>query len=214
MESIGGQLVQINFEPFAETARLLYTSAFMAERYAGIRAFVEGKVGLSSCAYHCMGLGHFKSWPPEARAPLQQHVLQGGGSSKEAVAVDPRLQRVTAAIMSGALGYRAVDVFDAFKRLDELKCQAELEMSKIDVLLVPTAAYHYTIAGTCANPPCVLCISNDAEGLLPSVPRSQVLCLVGCRTGAAPSIPSQSVWRQEAGQVVQGAPSSSCQEHL
>ena len=49
MQAIGGQPVQIRFEPFAETARLLYTTAFMAERYAGIRAFVEGKVGLSSC---------------------------------------------------------------------------------------------------------------------------------------------------------------------
>ena len=45
MQAIGGQLVQISFEPFAETARLLYTSAFMAERYAGIRTFLEGKVG-------------------------------------------------------------------------------------------------------------------------------------------------------------------------
>ena len=44
MQAIGGQLVQIRFEPFAETARLLYTSAFMAERYAGIRTFLEGKV--------------------------------------------------------------------------------------------------------------------------------------------------------------------------
>ena len=77
--------------------------------------------------------------------------MQGGGSSKEALAVDPRLQRVTAAIMFGALGYTAVDVSDAFKRLDELKCQAELEMDKIDVLLVPTAAHHYTIAGACSQ---------------------------------------------------------------
>ena len=53
--------------------------------------------------------------------------------------------------MSGAVGYRAVDVFDAFKRLDELKCQAELQMESIDVLLVPTAAHHYTIAGACPN---------------------------------------------------------------
>ena len=45
MQEIGGQLVHISFEPFAETARLLYTSAFMAERYAGIRNFIEGKVG-------------------------------------------------------------------------------------------------------------------------------------------------------------------------
>ncbi|CAK0786092.1 hypothetical protein CVIRNUC_009305 [Coccomyxa viridis] len=112
MQAIGGQLVQIRFEPFAETARLLYTSAFMAERYAGIRTFLEGK----------------------------------GESSKESVGVDPRLQRVTAAIMSGALAYSAVDVFDALTRLNDLKRQAELEMDKIDMLLVPTSACHYSIA--------------------------------------------------------------------
>ncbi len=45
MQAVGGQLKEIDFEPFAETARLLYTSAFMAERYKCIRAFMEGKVG-------------------------------------------------------------------------------------------------------------------------------------------------------------------------
>lgn len=61
--------------------------------------------------------------------------------------MDPRLQRVTAAIMSGALAYSAVNVFDALTKLNTLKRQAELEMDKIDILLVPTAACHYTIAG-------------------------------------------------------------------
>ncbi len=67
--------------------------------------------------------------------------------------MDPRLQRVTAAIMSGAVGYSAVDVFEAFTRLNELKCRAELQMDKIDILLVPTAAYHYTIKGACSHMP-------------------------------------------------------------
>ena len=67
------------------------------------------------------------------------------------MAKDPRLQRVTAAIISGALTYSAVDVFDALTRLNDLKCQAELEMDKIDILLVPTAACHYSIAGWCSH---------------------------------------------------------------
>ena len=78
-------------------------------------------------------------------------VLQGERTSKESVAVDPRLQRVTAAIMSGALAYSAVDVFDAFTRLNDLTRQAELEMDQIDILLVPTAACHYSIAGGCSR---------------------------------------------------------------
>ena len=41
MQSIGGQLIQVDFEPFVQTARLLYESAFVAERYSGIRSFLE-----------------------------------------------------------------------------------------------------------------------------------------------------------------------------
>ena len=31
----------VDFEAFAATADLLYTSAFLAERYSGVRAFLE-----------------------------------------------------------------------------------------------------------------------------------------------------------------------------
>ena len=41
LEALGGQRVPINFEPMAEVARLLYESAFIAERYSGIRSFLE-----------------------------------------------------------------------------------------------------------------------------------------------------------------------------
>ena len=33
--------MDIDFSPFATTAKLLYESAFVAERYSGIRAFMD-----------------------------------------------------------------------------------------------------------------------------------------------------------------------------
>ncbi len=41
LEDLGGVQVPIDFAPFAEVARLLYESAFIAERYSGIREFLE-----------------------------------------------------------------------------------------------------------------------------------------------------------------------------
>ena len=41
----GGVPVVIDFSSFAKAAGMLYTSAFLAERYAGIRSFLESKVG-------------------------------------------------------------------------------------------------------------------------------------------------------------------------
>lgn len=41
LEELGGVPVPIDFEPFATVAGLLYTSAFLAERYSGVRAFLE-----------------------------------------------------------------------------------------------------------------------------------------------------------------------------
>lgn len=45
LQQQGGQQVEIDFSPFAATAKLLYESAFVAERYSGIRGFLDdGKV--------------------------------------------------------------------------------------------------------------------------------------------------------------------------
>ena len=43
LESLGGKAVEIDFEPFLETARLLYEGPWVAERYAAIRDFFETK---------------------------------------------------------------------------------------------------------------------------------------------------------------------------
>ncbi|RKP48718.1 allophanate hydrolase [Pararobbsia silviterrae] len=39
--SLGAQIVEVDFEPLLETARLLYGGPFVAERHAGIRAFFD-----------------------------------------------------------------------------------------------------------------------------------------------------------------------------
>lgn len=41
MQELGGELTRVDFAPFCEVAALLYSSAFVAERYAGIKAFLE-----------------------------------------------------------------------------------------------------------------------------------------------------------------------------
>lgn len=43
MESLNGELVSVDFTPFCDIAQLLYNSAFVAERYAGIRGFINSK---------------------------------------------------------------------------------------------------------------------------------------------------------------------------
>ncbi|MHB8455700.1 MAG: allophanate hydrolase [Acidiferrobacterales bacterium] len=41
LQMLGGERVEIDFEPFLEAARLLYEGPWLAERYAGIRDFLE-----------------------------------------------------------------------------------------------------------------------------------------------------------------------------
>jgi allophanate hydrolase len=78
LESVGGQRVEVDFSPFAEAAALLYQSSFVAERYSGIRAFLDKPAGGSS------------QQPEDALR--QQRTLNG----------DQRLLPVTRAIISGA----------------------------------------------------------------------------------------------------------------
>ena len=78
LESVGGQRVEVDFSPFAEAAALLYQSSFVAERYSGIRAFLDKPAGGSA------------QQPEDALQ--QQRVLNG----------DQRLLPVTRAIISGA----------------------------------------------------------------------------------------------------------------
>jgi allophanate hydrolase len=60
----GGVRVEIDFQPFLETARLLYQGPWVAERYVAIREFIEQK--------------------PQALHPVTRQIIQGGKELKAA----------------------------------------------------------------------------------------------------------------------------------
>lgn len=80
LESVGGQRVEVDFSPFAEAAALLYQSSFVAERYSGIRAFLDKPSGGPAA---------------QPEAALQQ---------QRSLNADQRLLPVTRAIISGSGG--------------------------------------------------------------------------------------------------------------
>lgn len=44
LKSIGGEMVaDFDFKPFADVAVMLYGNSFVAERYSGIRSFLEAR---------------------------------------------------------------------------------------------------------------------------------------------------------------------------
>ena len=83
--------------------------------------------------------------------------MQKGAPTEASVKADARMERVTAAIMAGALRYAAADVYDAFATLNDLKGRARVELAKVDFLLVPSAAHHYTVQGKA--PPPISCFN-------------------------------------------------------
>ena len=59
-QHLGAHIVEIDFAPFLETARLLYEGPWVAERYAAIRSFVEKR--------------------PDALHPVTRQIIEGGKS--------------------------------------------------------------------------------------------------------------------------------------
>jgi allophanate hydrolase len=105
---LGCQIVALPFEDFHAVADLLYRGAFVAERYAGIREFVE---------------------------------------TNEAA-----LHPVTRAIICGASRLSAVDAFESIYALRALQARIEPLLASVDLLCVPTAPTHYTLAEIAAEP--------------------------------------------------------------
>lgn len=114
LEAIGGTKVDVDFEPFKDIALLLYEGAFVAERYQGIRGFLE------------------------------QDQKCDTGSVLD-VSNDERMVLITRKIIANTKQYSSADVFESMEKLDALKALARKELDKIDVLVVPTAAYNYTV---------------------------------------------------------------------
>ena len=78
LKASGGQQVNIDFTPFAAVAALLYQSSFVAERYSGLRTFLDGG-------------SEGRAAGPEAALQQQRSLLN-----------DDRLLPVTRTIIAGA----------------------------------------------------------------------------------------------------------------
>ena len=85
-QALGAVLVEIDFAPFAETARLLYEGPWVAERYQAIRAFIEAR--------------------PDSVFPVTREITLGGAKplAADAFAAQYRLKALAqrcAAVWSG-----------------------------------------------------------------------------------------------------------------
>ncbi len=108
LRELGGVPVEVDYDPLARAAALLYESALVAERYAAIRSF-------------------FDAHESEIVEPVRSIIAKGRD-------------------------YGAADLFEAQTRLQALRQRASAMWTAIDVLLVPTAPTHYTIAQMRGDP--------------------------------------------------------------
>lgn len=99
LESIGGIRCEIDFSPFMDTAKLLYSGPWIAERYCGIKEFAQSH--------------------SETMLDVTRGIILSGGKPG------------------------AVDVFEGFYRLSELKRLSEKIMEEVDMILTPTAGTIY-----------------------------------------------------------------------
>jgi allophanate hydrolase len=108
IKEMGGTPVTIDYAPLSKAADLLYGSALVAERYAAVRGFFDGR---------------------------------------EADIIEP-----VRSILAAGCGYSAAEWCDAQLRLHDCGQVAAQMWEQIDLLLVPTAPTHYTIAAMKADP--------------------------------------------------------------
>ncbi|MGZ5842877.1 MAG: allophanate hydrolase, partial [Xanthobacteraceae bacterium] len=106
--ALGAQIVEVDIEPFYETARLLYEGPWVAERYLVIKNLLASA--------------------PDSIHPVTREILLSGARPS------------------------AVDAFDSFYKLEELRRVRDHIFRRIGALLVPTVPTVYTIDQVLADP--------------------------------------------------------------
>jgi allophanate hydrolase len=105
LEALGAKPVSVDFEPFLETARLLYEGPWVAERYVAIRAFVERH--------------------PEALHPVTREII-GGATRHSAIDAFTAYYRLKVLQRTAAAVWDAIDLMVAptagtIYRIDEVE---------------------------------------------------------------------------------------------
>lgn len=127
-KALGHEIIEIDLDPFLETARLLYGGPWVAERFVAVGAFLRRQFEMRNA--EC-------EMPPISNE-----------QSEISNSLDPTVTKI---ILSGSQP-SAADAFAALHRLQELKRATEPVWERIDFLLLPTAPTCYRIADVQANP--------------------------------------------------------------
>ncbi|GMH41211.1 hypothetical protein BSKO_09121 [Bryopsis sp. KO-2023] len=133
----GGQAVAKEFERLFSEAIDTLTSLGGEKSEIDFSSFAE----IASLLYG----GAFVSERISGVEDFLKQKTQEPNLTKENLLEDDRMLAVTRKIFSGGAKFSAVDLFNDFAKLSELRAKARVEFDKIDVLLVPTAASHYTL---------------------------------------------------------------------
>ena len=108
LKCLGATLVEINFEPFASAARLLYEGPWVAERYLATQELIERS--------------------PESMLPVIHTIISGGNKPS------------------------ALDAFTAQYKLQAYGQQANMELAKVDAVVIPTNGSIYTVEAVLNDP--------------------------------------------------------------
>ncbi|KAL6746693.1 amidase signature domain-containing protein [Haematococcus lacustris] len=141
LQQLGGQQVEIDWAPFCRTAAMLYGTSFVAERWAGIRDFIEKGAPAAAAA----GGDALPADPSTAAVEgLTPGCKRAGQAAQHWLLADTRFMKVTRAILASAATFNAADVFSHQSELAALRAAAAAQLGKVEVLLVPTALAHFT----------------------------------------------------------------------
>ena len=122
LRGLGAEVVEVDFAPFFDAARLLYEGPWTAERFAAVGAFIE------------------------------QHLPANGAPGLADSANPAGLDPTVAAIIQTGKTASAADAFRASYRLAELRRTADTILASVDALVAPTAGTIYMITEVLADP--------------------------------------------------------------
>jgi allophanate hydrolase len=186
-QSLGAQIVEFDFEPFAEVARALYEGPWVAERYAAVKSLIEGN--------------------PEALHPVTRAIIEGARKFDAVAAFEAfyRLadqKRKTSSVWSefdAMLVPTAPRLYTiAEVEADPVRLNSRLGTytNFVNLLDLCAIAVPSTIRGDGLPSSVTLIAPSGADGLIAGVGAA-----IQARSGASASAPSQTNSRARDGRL-------------
>jgi len=127
--------VDLDFAPLCNVAKMLYETSFVAERYAGIRAFLES-------GQTATGPSLKDASSDDRLLPVTRAILAGAGGLQARCTTDVQ-HRPHSPLSVGK--YSAADLYRDLEVLQKAKAACAAILDGVDLLLVPTVMHHYPV---------------------------------------------------------------------